>query len=284
VLATAVTQVATAASRDDTLPMLTAVCLDIAGDVLTLAATDRYRVAARDVAFEPAEPSLQARALVPARFLAEAARTFAAGVPVAVALGADGERRGAARAGGQGAPRQADGLICFESGNRRLTGRLIPGEFIKYRNMFGSEFACRAELPAGPVIDAVRRAALVAERAGPVRLSFTADQVVIEAHAEGRARAAETVAAGFDGDEPNIAFNPHYLLDGLTAAVQQAGAGSASADAGAQDGTEPREAFIRLEFNTRTKPAMITPAQPDDDREGSTFRYVLVPLRVPEGG
>jgi len=282
VLATAVTQVAAAASRDDTLPMLTAVCLDIAGDVLTLVATDRYRVAARDVAFDPAEAGLQARALVPARFLADAARTFAAGVPVTVALGAGGDGRGAARAGGQGPPRQADGLVCFESGNRRLTGRLIHGEFIRYRNMFGGEFACRADLPAGPLIEAVRRAALVAERAGPVRLSFTPDQVVIAAHAEGRARAAETVAAGCDGDEPVIAFNPHYLLDGLTGAAHQAGAGSA-ADAGAQQGTEPREALIRLEFNTRTKPAMITLAQPDD-REGSTFRYVLVPLRVPDDG
>jgi DNA polymerase III subunit beta len=283
VLATAVTQVASAASRDDTLPMLTAVYLDIAGDVLTLAATDRYRVAARDVAFEPAEPGLRARALVPARFLVDAARTFAAGIPVTVALGADSEGRGAANSGGQGPPRQADGLVCFESENRRLTGRLIPGEFIRYRNMFGSEFACRADLPAGPVIEAVRRAALVAERVGPVRLSFTSDEVVIEAHAEGRARAAETVAADFDGDEPAIAFNPHYLLDGLTGAAHQAGAGSSAAEAGARDGAETGEALIRLEFNTRTKPAMITWAQPGDGRDASTFRYVLVPLRVPEG-
>src|SRR5215472_4462138 len=282
-LATAVTQVAVAASRDDTLPMLTAVCLDIAGDVLTLAATDRYRVAARDLAFQPAEPGLQARALVPARFLVDAARTFAAGVPVAVALGADGEGRGAANSGGQGPLRHADGLVCFESENRRLTGRLIPGEFIRYRNMFGSEFACRADLPAGPMIEAVRRAALVAERAGPVGLSFTPDEVVIEAHAEGRARAAETVAADFDGDEPAIAFNPHYLLDGLIGAAHQAGAGSSAADVGAQDGTQAGEALIRLEFNTRTKPAMITWAQPGDGRDASTFRYVLVPLRVPEG-
>jgi DNA polymerase III subunit beta len=283
VLATAVAQVAAAASRDDTLPMLTAVCLDIAGDVLTLAATDRYRVATRDVGFEPSEPGLQARALVPARFLADAARTFAAGVPVTVALGGDGEGRAAAMTGAQRPPTQAHGLICFESGNRRLTGRLIPGEFIRYRNMFGSDFACRADLRAGPMIEAVRRAALVAERAGPVRLSFTPDQVVIEAHAEGRARAAETVAADFDGDEPVIAFNPHYLLDGLTGAAHQAGAGSAAAELGAQEGTEPGEVLIRLEFNSRTKPAMITWAQPDDARDAGLFRYVLVPLRVPEG-
>ena len=76
VLATAVGQVAAAASRDDTLPMLTAICLDITGDVLTLAATDRYRLAAREVAFTPAEPDLRALALVPARIMVEVARTF----------------------------------------------------------------------------------------------------------------------------------------------------------------------------------------------------------------
>ena len=150
--------------------------------------------------------------------MAEAARTFAAGVPVTVAFGSDGGGRGATRGGADDQPRPAEGLVCFESGDRRLTARLIAGEFIRYRSRFGSEFGCRADLPAGPVIEAVRRAALVAERAGPVRLSFRSDQVVIEAHAEGRARAAETVGADFAGDEPVISFNPHYLLDGLTAA------------------------------------------------------------------
>ena len=284
VLATAVAQVASAASRDDTLPMLTAVCLDIAGDVITLAATDRYRVAARDVSFDPAGPDLRARALVPARFLADAARTFGSGIPVTVALGTDADGHGGAE-GGTGEPWQADGLVCFESGNRRLTGRLIPGEFIRYRGMFGDEFACRADLPAGPVIDAVRRAALVAERAGPVRLSFKPDQVVIEAHAEGRARAAETVGAEFTGDEPVMAFNPHYLLDGLTAAAAEAGVGPSAAEAGAAGAPDDREGRIRLRFNTRTKPALITWAAADEDgRDASTFRYLLVPLRVPERG
>jgi DNA polymerase III subunit beta len=285
-LATAVAQVATAASRDDTLPMLTAVCLDIAGDVMTLAATDRYRVAARDVSFSPAGRDPQARALVPAKFLADAARTFAPGLPVTVALGADGGGgQFRAAGGGTGVPRQADGLVCFESGNRRLTGRLIPGEFIRYRGMFGDEFGCQADLRAGPVIEAVRRAALVAERAGPVRLSFGPDQVVIEAHAEGRARAAETVVADFAGDEPAIAFNPHYLLDGLTAAAAEAGPGPPAADAGGSGTAEDREGRIRLRFNTRTKPALITWASADEDgRDASTFRYMLVPLRVPERG
>jgi DNA polymerase-3 subunit beta len=300
VLATAVGQVAPAASRDDTLPMLTAVCLDISGEVMTLAATDRYRLAAREVAVTPLEPDLRALALVPARFMVEAARTFGAGTPVTVAFGGDGSERPAPRGGTDDQPRPAEGLVCFESGHRRLTARLIAGEFIRYRSRFGSEFGCRADLPAGPVIEAVRRAALVAERAGPVRLSFRSDQVVIEAHAEGRARAAETVGADFAGDEPVISFNPHYLLDGLTAAAA-CGAGSAAASVGPADGTAMAAAAgraveavagppapdgetgrIRLEFNTPAKPALIT-WTPDVGRDGiPAFRYLLVPLRVPE--
>ena len=56
-LAAAVAQVLPAASRDDTLPMLTAVCLDIRGAVMTLAATDRYRLAVRDLDWQPGQPA-----------------------------------------------------------------------------------------------------------------------------------------------------------------------------------------------------------------------------------
>ncbi|MDR2984624.1 MAG: DNA polymerase III subunit beta [Nocardiopsaceae bacterium] len=299
VLAGAVAQVAAAASRDDTLPMLTAICMDIAGDVLTLAATDRYRLAAREVAFAPADPLIRALALVPARIMVDVARTFPQAGPITVAFELGRDPSGAE--GTLGArfqddrPRPAEGLVSFESGDRRFTARLIAGEFIRYKSRFGEEFACRAELPAVPVIEAVRRAALVAERAGPVRLSFSHDHVVIEAHAEGRARAAESVAAEFAGDEPVISFNPAYLLDGLTAAASGAaaagsgGPGSASADGrGAGDSGSARDpepvgpGRVRLEFNTAAKPALITWTA-DEEHDGvPAFRYLLVPLRVPE--
>jgi DNA polymerase-3 subunit beta len=270
VLGAAVGQVAPAASRDDTLPMLTAVCLDIDGEIMTLAATDRYRLAAREVTFSPSGPDVRAIALVPARIMVEVARTFPAGVAVRLAFGTNSNEREGRGTADQ--PRPAEGLVSFDTGDRRLTARLIAGEFIRYRNRFGDDFAARAELPAGPLIEAVRRAALVAERAGPVRLSFRPDHVVIEAHAEGRARAAETVGADFSGDQAVISFNPHYLLDGLTAAEAQSAAPAGDSDVGR----------IRLEFNTPAKPALITWSA-DQQRDGvPALRYLLVPLRVPE--
>ena len=273
VLAAAVAQVATSASRDDTLPMLTAICLDISGETMTLAATDRYRLAARAVDFRPAEPGLRALALVPARFLADAAKTFSAGTPVTVAFGGGQDDQGRAGqappepGGDAGPPRPAEGMACFEAGDRRLTARLIAGEFIRYASRFGSEFGCRAELPAAPVIEAVRRAALVAERAGPVRLSFQPGQVVIEAHAEGRARAAETVLADFAGPEPAIAFNPHFLLDGLTAAAIS-GAGASAVPAAGASAVPAAAPSAALAAGASAGPAAGTAASADGEAGG----------------
>jgi len=326
VLASAVGQVVTSASRDDTLPMLTGICLDLDGDQLTLAATDRYRLAASRVSVTPDDAGVRALALVPARIMVEVARMLTAGVPVTVAFSVEAGPADRQSSGAESAPHPADGLIGFEAGDRRLTARLIGGEFIKYQSRFGSEFACQADLPPGPVIEAVRRASLVAERAGPVRMSFGVGQVVIEAHAEGRARAAEAVDAEFSGDQPVISFNPNYLMDGLVAAaaageaVQAGRAGSAggarsagaaggagsAGGAGAAGGAGSeasgaesaggvvRGGRIRLEFNTAAKPALLTwvegeaegdgpgSGQQAGDDEVPAFRYLLVPLRVPE--
>jgi DNA polymerase III subunit beta len=283
-LAAAVAQVLPAASRDDTLPMLTAICLDVRGESMTLAATDRYRLAVRELQWEPARPGLRAIALVPARTLADAARTMVPGEPVPLAFTPADEPAT------ERDPRPVDGMISFESRGRRLTGRLIGGEFIRYQSRFPDGYGCRAEMPAGSFIEAVRRVSLVADRASPVRLTFGQGQVVVEAQTEGRARAAEAVTASFTGDEPAIAFNPHYLLDGLTAAA--AGAGAARHPADQEDTpSAAAAATIRLEFTSPAKPALITLA--GDEAAGSggpggggadgapAFRYLVVPLRSP---
>jgi DNA polymerase-3 subunit beta len=283
VLAVAAAQVGTAASRDDTLPMLTAVCLEVDGETLTLAATDRYRLAVRNVRWDPADAALRAVALVPARTLADVAKTMSAGTPVTIAFGT----RAPDGTNAEREPRPADGMISFAGGNRRLTARLIGGEFIKYRSRFPAEFGSRALLPAASFTEAVRRVSLVADRTTPVRLAFDAGSVVIEAHTDGRARAVETVPAEFDGGERVISFSPHYLLDGLTAAAAPGLARPHGAAHEGEDEEPPADpGRIRLEFSTAAKPALISWAGdegPDPDAPSGTpaFRYLVVPLRVP---
>src|SRR5215472_12276451 len=197
-LATAIGQVTPAASKDDTLPMLTAVSLELAGETMTLAATDRYRLAVRDLPWNPAgeqgEGAERGTAvLVPARVLAEAGRMMSGERAASILLGDGGE----------------EAMIGFECGERRLTTRLLAGEFVKYRSRFPAEFSCVADLPAEAFAEAVRRVSLVAERGTPVQLSFGAGRVTVVAATQGQASARESVPAEFTGDEPAIAFSPH---------------------------------------------------------------------------
>jgi DNA polymerase-3 subunit beta len=268
VLAAAISQVTPAASRDDTLPMLTAVSLELTAESMTLAATDRYRLAVRDLDWSPA-PGIGAMirgdgkvaVLVPARTLADAARMMGPGVPVRILL-----REGGADGG--------DAMIGFEAGERKLTTRLLAGEFIRYRSRFPEEFGCTAELPAEAFAEAVRRVSLVAERGTPVQLSFAPGRVTVGAATQGQARARETVPADFTGDEPVIAFSPHYLLDGVLAAAVAA-PGPAHADAHV-----PANTRVRLRFTSASKPAVITLGLPGDVAAENDFRYLVVPQRV----
>jgi DNA polymerase-3 subunit beta len=186
-------------------------------------------------------------------------------------------------------------MIGFESGGRRLTTRLIAGEYIKYMSRFPEAFGSRGDMPAVPLAEAVKRVALVAERGSSVRLSFGHGQVTIEAGTEGQARARETVAADFSGDQTAIAFSPHYLMDGLGAAlIAAAGAPSAADKPQATDKAQnadraqnaekaapiPDEARIRLEFTSPTKPALITGSAGPGDESAPDYRYLVVPLRA----
>jgi DNA polymerase III subunit beta len=299
VLATAIGQVTPAASRDDTLPVITGVNVEIEGDTITLVATDRYRLAIRELGWTPARPGTSTTLLVPAKTLADAARMMVPGVPVRImtrGTEGTGTSRGAGTDAGSSL-RAADAMIGFESGGRRLTTRLIAGEYIKYSSKFPADFGSYADMPAVPLTEAVKRVALVAERGSSVRLSFEPGRVTIEAGTKGQARARETVAADFSGEESAIAFSPQYLLDGLAAALTAA-AGAPLAPAappGAsetetsgkpdRDGTAA-EGRIRLQFTSPTKPALITGSQgmkgaaEVGGESALDYRYLVVPLRA----
>jgi DNA polymerase-3 subunit beta len=180
----------------------------------------------------------------------------------------------------EGPARAAEATIGFESGGRRLTTRLISTEYIKYSSQFPKEFGSRGDMPAVQFTEAVKRVALVAERGSSVRLSFGGGKVTIEAGTEGQARAREAVPAEFSGDQTAIAFSPHYLLDGLGAALTAATEADPKTD---QDAKQAEgggdQARIRLQFTSPTKPAVITGGARAADEPVPDFRYLVVPLR-----
>ena len=134
-MASAISQVAIAAGRDDTLPALTGIRIEITGDMLTLVATDRYRLAIRELRWNPARTDPDTAVLVPARVLGETARALTSGAEVSISLG-------------------GDSLIGFAGAGRQTTTRLLSGEYPKYQALLPSEFSATAEIPASTLAEA----------------------------------------------------------------------------------------------------------------------------------
>ena len=249
VFGAAVAQVAVAAGRDDTLPVLTGVRMEIEGETLTLAATDRYRLAVRTVPWQPQAPGLSTTALVPARTLADTAKALTAGPEVTIALSGSGA---------------GEGLVGFEGAGRQATSRLLEGEFPKYRSLLPSQTGATGSVATSVFVEAVKRVALVAERNSPVRLGFSADGLVLEAGGSDQAQASEQLPCDYMGEPMQIAFNPSFLLDGLTAV-----------------GSE----VVTLSFTSPTRPAVLTAQQdPDAGSPAADYRYLLMPVRLSGAG
>ncbi|MFD7439905.1 DNA polymerase III subunit beta [Streptomyces sp. NPDC059909] len=244
VFASAAAQVAIAAGRDDTLPVLTGVRIEIEGDTVTLASTDRYRFAVREFLWKPESPDVSAVALVPAKTLLDTAKSLTSGDTVTLALSGSGA---------------GEGLIGFEGAGRRTTTRLLEGDLPKYRTLFPTEFNSVAVIETAPFVEAVKRVALVAERNTPVRLSFEQGVLILEAGSSDDAQAVERVDAQLEGDDISIAFNPTFLLDGLSAIDSP---------------------VAQLSFTTSTKPALLSGKPAMDAEADEAYKYLIMPVRL----
>lgn len=243
--ASAVAQVAIAAGRDETLPMMTGVRIELNGTSVAMLATDRYRLAMREMQWRPENPDVSMNALVPARTLADTAKTLGplgGDVTMALAHGGAGE-----------------GMIGFVGGARRTTSRLLDGaNYPPVRSLFPASHNAEARVSVAALNEVVRRVALVADRTTPVLLSFSDEGLVVEAGGTEEARASEAMEAAFTGEPLTIGFNPQYLLDGLAAL------GSPTA---------------MLSFVDAFKPAVISPAGEDGEIVPG-YRYLIMPIRV----
>ncbi|HEX3731954.1 MAG TPA: DNA polymerase III subunit beta [Mycobacteriales bacterium] len=247
--AAAVRQVAVAAGRDDTLPMLTGVHIEVNGSQLSLLATDRYRLAIRELSWRPGSVEEHRYALVPARTLADTAKTLAGGTEVAIALS-------------ETTSETVGGLIGFSGSSRRTTTRLLDGEYPKVRSLLPDTYNAQARLVTAEAIEVVKRVALVAERNAPVRLNFSTNMLTIEAGGSDEARASESLPAYYEAEDLSIAFNPDYLLDGLGAI---------------------ESATAMMSFTNPARPAVLAAALGDDEAgwsEDTSYRYVLMPVRI----
>ena len=254
--AEAIGQVAVAAGRDDTLPMLTGIRVEISGESVVLAATDRFRLAVRELTWETSATDVEAAVLVPAKTLAEAAKAGTDGNQVHLSLGS-GESVG------------KDGLLGIRSNGKRSTTRLLDAEFPKFRQLLPNEHTAVATIGVAELTEAIKRVALVADRGAQIRMEFGDDVLRLSAGADDVGRAEEDLPVEFAGDPLTIAFNPTYLTDGLS---------SLHSDR------------VTFGFTTPSRPAVLRPTSEDGGTGGGSgpfpaaktdYVYLLMPVRLP---
>jgi DNA polymerase III subunit beta len=244
--AEAVAQVGVAASRDDVTPVITGVQLEVGNNTLGLVATDRYRVAVREIDWDNGTTSGEAQtALVPARTLTEIGKTFGHSGTVSIAITNRDDRE----------------LIAFTADKKTVTSLLIKGNFPPVRRLFPEQVDNYAVINTAELIEATRRVALVLEREAALRYTFTADGLTLEAIGSEQAQASESIDALLTGQETVVSLKPQFLLDGL----------------GAVHSEFVRISFTKTENPNKPGPVLIT-SQTSKDQSGSdSYKYLLQP-------
>lgn len=243
VFATAVSQVAIAAGRDDSLPTLTGVHVDINEETITLAATDRYRLAVREIQWDPTTPNVSTSALLRARTIADAAKSLTGTKTVSISFAPSSSN---------------DRLAGFAGDGKTMTSRMLDGTFPPYRHLLPQEVSSTALIEVATLLDSVRRVALVTDKTVPLRLDFNNNTLSLEAGAGEEAQATEAIEILLTGEPISIAFNPVFLADGLSAV-----------------GTK----YVQISFTGPNKPAILMGKSDKDGALVENYRYLLMPMR-----
>jgi DNA polymerase-3 subunit beta len=243
---TAVSQVAVAASRDDVTPVITGVQLEISENSLSLVATDRYRVAIRQIDWDGGSESGESvTALVPARTLSEVGRTFGHSGTISVSISSGDDRE----------------LIAFTADKKTVTSLLIKGNFPPVRRLFPETVDNYAVMNTADLIEATRRVSLVLEREAALRYTFNLDGLTLEAIGSEQAQASETIDALLTGSETVVSLKPQFLLDGL----------------GAVHSEYVRISFTKTDNPNKPGPVLVTSQSSKDQPGADDYRYLLQP-------
>jgi DNA polymerase-3 subunit beta len=224
-------RVARAASRDEARPVLTGVLVQFAGDKLVMAATDSYRLAVKETPLDSAAPELEA--IVPSRALQELARIPGDGDEIAVGV--------------------QENQVLFSTGGVWLTTRRIDGQFPNYRQLLPETFEHELTVSRAELLDVVRRAAVMIQRATPLQLRFADGEVTVVARTHEVGESKESMPVAYSGEPLEIGFNAEFLKEGLESV----------------EGDD-----VKMKLISPLRPAILTD-------EADDFTYLVMPIRLP---
>src|SRR4051795_13306560 len=193
-----ITRVARAASRDESRPVLTGILVSFTGGKIVMAATDSYRLAVKETELDGSTPELEA--IVPSRALQELARIATSGDAVEVGVHEN---------------QVVFSTASSDGGGAWLTTRRIDGQFPNYRQLLPEQFEHELTIPRQEVLEVVRRASVMIQRATPLQLRFAEGELTVIARTHEVGESKESMPVGFSGETLEIGFNADFLRDGL---------------------------------------------------------------------
>jgi len=226
-----INRVARAASKDEARPVLTGVLVQFAGDKLVMAATDSYRLAVKETSLGKAAADLEA--IIPSRALQELARI--AGDADEIGVGVQ------------------ENQVIFSAGDVWLASRRIDGQFPNIRQLLPETFEYELTIPRLELLDVVKRAGVMIQRATPLHLRFAEGELTVLARTQEVGESRESMPVPFVGDTLEIGFNAEFLRDGIDAI----------------EGDD-----VKFKLISPLRPAVLEGADGD-------FTYLVMPIRLP---
>lgn len=239
-------QVSVAAARDETLPLLTGVSLEIRPDKLYMLATDRYRMAFKEIDWKSSVPQINQDLIIKAKNLSEAANNITSIGEIEIAVNTDGTPAA---------------LLGLAAGGRMYTSQITDGNYPDVRRLFPEPISVTAVVNVEETIEAVQRVGIVSQSMSnkQIQLRFSQNTLELNAGSGGDNSSTDTISATLNGPDIEIYFNSSMLIDGLKAVD---------------------EPFARLSFKDEGKPVVITGQKEETGDDNLAFRYLIMPIRT----
>lgn len=221
-------------AQDETRPILTGEMLQIKNNNLNMVAVDGYRISYRKMELSNENDDIEV--VIPGRTLGEINKILSSEENQKVNI------------------YFSDKHVLFDLGDSKVVSRLLEGDFLRYEQVFSSDYETKILVDRKNFLMSIERAALISRegKKNPIRVEIDGDKMIITSNAElGTSR--EELDVILEGKEIVIAFNPKYLIDALRV-------------------IEDNNVYIQ--FISALTPCIINP------EEGDQYKYLILPIRV----
>lgn len=192
-----VDRVRKAASTDKNRAILNGILLSVENNKVRLVATDSYRLAVADSSVETSSLNEVFELIIPSHVFYDA-----------LSLCPDKERISIG---------ETDNQVVFTFSNTVYVSRKIEGNFPNYKQLLPKESTTTVTLKSLELTEALKRVSVMAAQASPVKFTVDADTgtVTLFSTTPDQGGATEVIPADITGESVDIAFNYHYVQDGL---------------------------------------------------------------------